>query len=268
METLEAQMMMIEMDRKLWSGWKSRTICRPALSALQLLDVVTLQRHFSFNISRMSGVLFGERERESVVFSRRLPLRHSLPPSLVRPPHPNALSILLSHSLFPSTFILSFLTSPFSIPVRLKVYDSRMWSHTSPNIFNHTIKCHHFFSSFLPEAISSPALRGLRRNLTHRCDPSSFITVFLQTHFCSVLFSPSIQTFVWAPEMLESKSSECFRICFHMFPSCFLCSPEWRCWWRTRRHAGYLNAVCFMFTFFSVILSNKCIWAWDVGPAK
>lgn len=190
METLEAQKMMIEMDRKLWSGWKSRSICRPALSALQLLDVVTLQRHFSFNISRMSGVLFGDRKGESVVFSPAVFLSDT--PSLGRPPHPNALSIPLSHSSFPSTFTLSFLMSPFSISERLKVYDSRMWSHTSPNIFNHTIKCHHFFPSILPEARPPPseALRGLQRNLTHRCDPSSFITVFLQTHFCSVLFSP------------------------------------------------------------------------------
>lgn len=159
-------------------AWKSRRSFLDRLSsAFQLLTVVTLQRHFSLSISSMSGDYINRRTREeSVVFFLSSPLfscllyHRSLPLTLkssppLPPSHPNALSILLSHSLFPFISSLSHLQLYLNVSDCQKFSDSRMWSHTSSNVFNHTKKCHDFFFSLFPPRghLVLPTLRGLQR---------------------------------------------------------------------------------------------------------
>lgn len=186
----------------------------------------------------------------------------SLPPSPECPFHPSFSQLvpLNLHSVLPHVSIFYLSTSK-------SLWQQDVISHL-PQHFQPHNKMSSFFFLLPPRGYLVPRPQRPPEKFDTQMRSFKFYHSFPSDPFLLCTLSPSIQTFVWAPEMLESKSSECFRICFHMFPSCFLCSPEWRWWWRTRRHAGYLNAVCFMFTFFSVILSNKCIWAWDVGPAK
>lgn len=90
------------------------------------MTVVTILQHFSYNICRSQYL-----EKECFIC----------------PSHLNSLSIL---ELVPLNCPSPHLHLYPSMSDRQKVYDSRMWYHTSYDIFNHTKKCHVFFRSLFP----------------------------------------------------------------------------------------------------------------------
>lgn len=187
--------MVIETGKGLWSGldWPGlHSSCR-------------LRWHFSFNMS-----FYGERKKRAfplVSLSSCLPLPSS--------------SALLTITPFPSFFLTacslesSFCPpSPPSPPLfqyfwLLKLYGSRMWSHTPSNIFNHIKICHDFcFFTLSSLRLPSPPPSEALREIWHTDVIFKFITVFLQTHFCSRhlpsdIICSSIHAFACCLQMLS-----------------------------------------------------------------
>lgn len=84
-------------------------------------------------------------------------------------------SLPLKHFHPPFSQLVSFFTSPH-LHLCQKVYNSRMWSHTTSCFCNSAKKLSglffFFFLFFLCKAVQCPALRGPWRNVTHGCDHS------------------------------------------------------------------------------------------------
>lgn len=108
------------------------------------------------------GLHFKKESVECVLRKRKSLFSPWLPPSLspLNPP-----------------FVSSFPTSPpLSVFPTAKRFVTAGCDLTPPPTFSTTQK-----KNFFPPFFWSPAVGGPRKNLTHRCDLSTFITVFLQS---------------------------------------------------------------------------------------